>query len=193
MPPAAVLVGPMGAGKSTVGRLLAEILGVPFCDSDVEIEHRSGRTIAEIFAEDGEPAFRDLEAAVITDLLAAADGVLALGGGAVMTEATADALAGHPVVYLEVTAAAGFARVAAAGDRPLLATDDPAARYAELLASRHATYRSVARVIVDAERPPREVAADVRDALTPATGAGDDGTDESPGTHARPGTQQNRQ
>jgi shikimate kinase len=105
-----VLVGFMGAGKTTVGRVLADKLGLAFLDSDVVIEQRTGRTVREIFAEDGEPAFRVLEHAVIADLLSGPDVVLALGGGAPEHGGTRDLLnAGPSVVYLQV----GYARAMA--------------------------------------------------------------------------------
>ncbi|GAA2381386.1 MULTISPECIES: shikimate kinase [Gordonia] len=159
--PAAVLVGPMGAGKSTVGRALAHALGVAFCDTDDELERRSGRSIPDIFAADGEPAFRRLESEVVTDVLGRFDGVVSLGGGAVMTDTIREALAGHAVVYLRVGADTGFARVAAS-DRPLLADPDPRRRYADLLSRREPTYRAVAAVEVDAARNPQTVVDDIR-------------------------------
>ena len=97
-----VLVGFMGAGKTTIGQLLAERMGLPFTDSDQVIEQRAGRPVAQIFAEDGEPAFRALEHQVIADLLAGPALVLALGGGAAEHPGTRDRLARARVVYLQV-------------------------------------------------------------------------------------------
>lgn len=151
MTPRAVLTGFMGSGKSTVGRALAAALDVDYLDTDAEIERRAGRTIAEIFAADGEPAFRDLERATVLDLLATADGVVALGGGSVTVPEVAAALAGHHVVYLRIGAEDGFARVAHSS-RPLLKHPTPAARYAELLAGRLEAYEAVATHTVDATR-----------------------------------------
>lgn len=158
--PVAVLVGPMGSGKSTIGSALAARCGVGFTDTDHEIESRSGRRIPEIFSADGEPAFRRMEAEVVADVVNGDDGVVSLGGGAVMTPAVRESLAGHVVVYLEIGADAGFARVASS-DRPLLADPNPAARYAELLAFRAPTYRAVATIVVDAARPPRVVVDEI--------------------------------
>ena len=107
MSPAVVLVGPPGAGKTTVGRLLAARWGVAFADTDDLVEARAGRAIADIFTGDGEPAFRALEREAVAEALAAHTGVLALGGGAVQAEQTREALAGHPVVLLTVGLAAG--------------------------------------------------------------------------------------
>ncbi len=147
--PVLVLVGFMGAGKSTVGRTVADLLGVDFVDTDAELVNRDGRTIPEIFRVDGPAHFRELERAVVDDLLANHGGVVALGGGAVTTEAVRDALVGHRVVHLEISADDGFARVKNS-DRPLIEADDPAARYAELLTERADIYASVATIVVDA-------------------------------------------
>ncbi|HEY1625996.1 MAG TPA: bifunctional shikimate kinase/3-dehydroquinate synthase [Streptosporangiaceae bacterium] len=116
-----VLVGFMGAGKTTVGRLLADKLGLPFLDSDVVIEQRAGRTVREIFAEDGETAFRALEHKIVADLIEGPDVVLALGGGAPEHPATRALLSGGPsVVYLQVGYAQAMARVAGDEYRPML-------------------------------------------------------------------------
>ncbi|MEH3155353.1 MAG: shikimate kinase [Gordonia paraffinivorans] len=143
--PVAVLVGFMGAGKSTVGAALARLLDVSLVDTDAEIVRRAGRPIPQIFVDDGEQAFRDLEAQVIADVLATHPGVVALGGGAVTTAAVREALAGHAVVHLDVTPDAGWGRVRGS-DRPLLRADDDHSaeqRYRDLHAARRAHYRSV--------------------------------------------------
>nr|EMP10365.2 shikimate kinase [Gordonia sp. NB41Y] len=158
--PAVVLIGFMGAGKSTVGRVLAGLIGVDFIDTDTEIERREGRTIPEIFTAEGAARFREIERDVVTDVLATHRGVVALGGGAVTTPAVAEALDGHRVVHLRIGPEAGFARVAGT-DRPMLATDDPAARYRELLAERAETYRDVATIEVDAGAGDAETVADL--------------------------------
>ncbi len=155
MTPRVVLTGFMGSGKSTVGRALARSLGVAYLDTDAEIERRSGRSIPEIFA-DGEPAFRTIERDTVLDVLATADGVVALGGGSVTVPEIAAALAGRPVVYLRIGPDEGFARVAHS-DRPLLAHPDPATRYADLLAARTPAYAAVAAHTVDAQRPVDEI------------------------------------
>ncbi|GEE02703.1 shikimate kinase [Gordonia spumicola] len=168
-----MLAGFMGSGKSTVGRALAARLGVEFVDTDAEIERRSGRTIPEIFAADGEVGFRAIEADVVRDVLDESTGVVALGGGSPTVPAIRDALAAHHVIYLEIDAAAGFARVAHS-DRPLLADPDPAGRYGEILASRVDHYRSVAVASVDATRPVDTVVATIVDTLTPLKEIPDD-------------------
>lgn len=142
--PVAVLVGPPGSGKSTVGPLLAARLGVAFADTDALIVERAGKAIPDIFLDDGEPAFRELERVAVADALAAHAGVLALGGGAVLAEATREALAGHPVVLLTVGLAAGVRRTGMSTARPLLAGVNPRATFSALLAERVPIYRSVA-------------------------------------------------
>jgi shikimate kinase len=143
--PVAVLVGPPGAGKTTVGTLLAERLGVPFADSDALVEATAGRAISDIFLTDGEPVFRALERDAVAAALAEHDGVLALGGGAVMTEGVREVLEGHPVVFLGVGLAVGVRRVGLSTARPLLAGVNPRATFSALLQERLPVYRSVAR------------------------------------------------
>lgn len=162
--PAAVLVGFMGAGKSTVGRLLADRLGVDFVDTDTEIVRRTGRSIPEIFVADGNSGFRKIERNVVADVLRNHAGIVSLGGGAVTTPEIREALIGHRVVHLRIGPDAGFARVAGT-DRPLLGTDDPRARYAELLAERADTYAGVATIEVDAHADPESVADEIVTAL----------------------------
>ncbi len=160
MSPRAVLVGLPGAGKSTTGHRLAKRLGLAFADSDDLIESRVGQTVSEIFASAGEAAFRDAEREAIKAALAGFDGVLALGGGAILADSTRDALAesGVPVVLLSAELATLVERVGPADDRPLLA-GDVSARLAELAASRDSLYRHVATVVIDTDRlSPNEVA-----------------------------------
>ena len=121
MAPKAVLVGLPGSGKSTIGRRLAKALGVTSLDTDATIEETTGRTIADIFATDGEQEFRRIEEEVIRAALAEHDGVLSLGGGAITTPGVRDALAGHTVIYLEISAAEGVRRTSGSTVRPLLA------------------------------------------------------------------------
>ncbi|MCK0175304.1 shikimate kinase [Mycolicibacterium sp. F2034L] len=152
MAPKAVLVGLPGSGKSTIGRRLAKALGVAMLDTDVAIEQRTGRAIAEIFAEDGEKEFRRLEEEVIRDALQNHDGVLSLGGGAVTTPGVRDALAGHAVVYLEISAAEGIRRTGGSNVRPLLAGGDRAEKYRALMTERVPLYRRVATLRVNTNR-----------------------------------------
>jgi shikimate kinase len=150
MPPRAVLVGLPGVGKTTVGRLLAARLAVPFADSDDLVTDQAGRTVAEIFSQDGEPAFRARESAVITAALRDFDGVLALGGGAVGSSAVQQALADSPAPVLLLTAATEdlLARIGRTEHRPLLVRD-PAGALAELRAVRAPLYQAVATATID--------------------------------------------
>lgn len=163
MTPRAVLVGLPGAGKSSTGRRLAKILAVAFADSDELVEAAAGRTVAELFAAEGEAAFRAAERAAVLDALAGFDGVLALGGGAVGTPELRTALlsSGVPVVVLTASLAALGARVGDAATRPLLA-GDPGARLAALAAEREPLYAAVATLAVDTDgRTPGQVAATI--------------------------------
>lgn len=152
MAPKAVLVGLPGSGKSTIGRRLAKALGVGLLDTDVAIEQRTGRSIADIFATDGEQEFRRIEEDVVRAALADHDGVLSLGGGAVTSPGVRAALAGHTVVYLEISAAEGVRRTGGNTVRPLLAGPDRAEEYRALMAKRAPLYRRVATMRVDTNR-----------------------------------------
>ncbi|WP_407688432.1 shikimate kinase [Mycobacterium sp. HUMS_1102779] len=152
MAPKAVLVGLPGSGKSTIGRRLARALDVELLDTDAAIERRTGRSIADIFATDGEPEFRRIEEDVVRAALADHDGVVSLGGGAVTSPGVREALAGHTVVYLEISAREGVRRTAGSTARPLLAGPDRAERYRDLMAQRIPLYRRVATIRVDTNR-----------------------------------------
>lgn len=152
MAPKAVLVGLPGSGKSTIGRRLAKALGVGLLDTDVAIEQRTGRSIADIFATDGEQEFRRIEEDVVRAALADHDGVLSLGGGAVTSPGVRAALAGHTVVYLEISAAEGVRRTGGNTVRPLLAGPDRAEKYRALMAKRAPLYRRIATMRVDTNR-----------------------------------------
>lgn len=152
MAPKAVLVGLPGSGKSTIGRRLAKALGVSMLDTDAAIEQQTGRAIADIFATDGEQEFRRIEEEVIRAALADHDGVLSLGGGAVTSPGVRAALAGHTVVYLEISAAEGVRRTSGNTVRPLLAGPDRAEKFRELMSKRIPLYRRVATIRVDTNR-----------------------------------------
>jgi shikimate kinase len=163
--PRVVLVGPMGAGKTTVGRLLAERWGVGFRDTDRDVEERAGRSVADLFVEDGEPAFRALEREAVATALAGHDGVLALGGGAVMDPATREALAGHRVVFLRVGLADAAQRVGLGVSRPLL-LGNVRGRMKQLLDERTPVYEAVAQWTVDTDgRTAAEVADEIADLM----------------------------
>ncbi|MCA1823440.1 MAG: shikimate kinase [Frankia sp.] len=138
-----VLVGPPGAGKSTVGALVAARLGVAFRDTDDDVVAAVGKSVADIFVDDGEEAFRTAERAAVVRALAEHDGVLALGGGAVLDERTRADLRGLPVVHLSVELADAAKRVGFNRDRPLL-LGNPRAQLAALLAERRPIYAEVA-------------------------------------------------
>lgn len=164
-PPAVVLVGPPGAGKSTVGRLLADRLGVAYRDTDADIEQAAGKAIPEIFIDEGEPHFRALERAAVRAALEGHDGVLSLGGGSIMDDGTRALLAGLPVVFLEVGLHDAVRRVGLDAPRPLLAVN-PRQQWRELMEARRPLYTEVARVVVSTDaRTPQDVAAAVLDAL----------------------------
>jgi shikimate kinase len=158
-----VLIGLPGTGKSTTGRRLAKILCIPFADSDELIETATGRRIVDMFAADGEPAFREIEADAIAAALTDFDGVLALGGGAVQTERTREALAisGVEVVQLQAPLDTLLTRIGDARTRPLL-NDDPPARLAALAAQRAPIFAALATMTVDTDqRTAGQVAATI--------------------------------
>ncbi|WP_458695197.1 shikimate kinase [[Mycobacterium] appelbergii] len=152
MAPRAVLIGLPGSGKSTIGRRLAKALELTMLDTDIAIEETTGRTIADIFATDGEQEFRRIEEEVIRAALASHDGVLSLGGGAVTTPGVREALAGHTVVYLEINAAEGVRRTSGTAVRPLLAGGDRAEKFRALMSERVPIYRRVATVRINTNR-----------------------------------------
>jgi shikimate kinase len=157
VPPRVVLVGPPAAGKTTVGRLLADRLSVPFVDTDDLVVDRAGKPVSDIFVDDGEEEFRRLEAEAVADALTR-DAVVALGGGAVLSEQNRTRLAGHPVVLLATGVPTSAARVGLNRDRPLL-LGNPRQRLRQLLAERLPLYREVAVAEVDTDdRTPDEVA-----------------------------------
>jgi shikimate kinase len=164
-----VLVGFMGAGKTTVGQLLATRLGLPFADADTVLEARTGTSVQQIFAEQGEPAFRALEHQTIAALLTGPRLVLALGGGAVGHEQTRCVLkAAEHTVYLHVPYRAALDRVGGGDGRPMLRRPD----LAEIYRSRLTVYEQVATLTVSTEgRSPADVCADIVEHLTGAPAA----------------------
>ncbi|MDX6208869.1 MAG: shikimate kinase [Frankiales bacterium] len=164
--PIAVIVGAPGSGKTTVGREVARALGVGFRDTDADVVAATGRTVADIFLVDGEDAFRRLEATAVAEALAAHDGILALGGGAVLDETTRELLAGHRVVFLDVGLADAASRVGMARDRPLL-LGNPRGQLLAMLDARRPVYQQVATVTVPTDgREVAEVTASVLAALS---------------------------
>ncbi|MEU8826793.1 shikimate kinase [Streptomyces sp. NPDC048636] len=155
----------MGVGKTTVGRVLADRLGTTFRDTDDDIVATAGKEIPELFIDEGEPHFRELERQAVRTAVAEHTGVLALGGGAVMDEGTRALLSGRPVVFLEMGVAEAVRRTGLDAPRPLLAVN-PRQRWRELMEQRRPLYTEVARAVVATEgRPPEDVADAVLDAL----------------------------
>ncbi len=165
MSPRLVLIGPMGVGKSTVGQLLAERLGVGCRDTDDDIVAAEGRAVSDIFVEDGEPAFRALEKEAVRQALASHDGVLALGGGAILDPDTRALLAGERVVYLSMDVEEAVRRTGLGAARPLLAVN-PRKQWRELMEARRHLYEEAATAVVPTDgRTPEEVTEAVLDAL----------------------------
>ncbi len=160
-----ILVGPMGAGKSTIGKLLASILDIPFSDSDRVIEEKTGADIPWIFDVEGEAGFRQRETSVLGELLQAEAMVLATGGGIVMKDENRNLLKGDGVVvYLTASIDQLVERTYKDKKRPLLQVDDPEAKIRELIALRDPLYREVADIIVQTDRrSPRAVAQEIAD------------------------------
>jgi shikimate kinase len=167
---ALTLVGPPTSGKTTVGTAVAAALGLPFRDTDADVEAETGTTIADLFVTQGEPHFRALEERAVARALAEHDGVLALGGGAVTSAATrrllvAHGRAGGTVVWLDVDVASAAKRAGLSRDRPLLAVN-PRAMLRTMLEARAPLYAEVATVTVaTAGRTVQEVLAEVLSAV----------------------------
>jgi shikimate kinase len=171
--PVAVIVGPPGSGKTVTGRALADLLGVPFHDTDEAIVRTVGRSIADLFVEDGEAAFRELERVEVTRALDEERGVVALGGGAPVQPGAAELLEGHTVVFLDVGIADASKRIGFDQSRPLLAVN-PRASWVAMMNVRRAVYEAVATIRADtAGRTPEAVAAEVAGLLVvPEPGSG---------------------
>ena len=165
MAPRVVLIGPPGAGKTTVGWLLATKWGADFLDTDAVIEEGAGKRVADIFVEDGEPAFRALEKAAVCRSLGEFNGVLALGGGAVLDDETRALLRAHRVIHLDVGLADAAKRVGLNRDRPLL-LGNPRAQLHSLMEARRPLYEEVATRTIDTSgRSADEVTDLVEEAL----------------------------
>lgn len=156
--PVVVLVGPPGAGKSTVAALLAQRLGVAVRDTDDDIEQLAGTSISDLFVDHGEAHFRGLERQAVVRALAEHDGVLALGGGSVMVPQTEADLGGHTVVFLDVGLPDASRRIGLNASRPLL-IGNPRAQWIKLMDARRPVYERVSTAVVPTDgRTPDEVA-----------------------------------
>jgi len=164
--PVAILIGPPGAGKSTVGPLVADLLGAEFLDTDSVVEEMAGKPVGDIFVSDGEAVFRELERTAVARTVATHPGILALGGGAVMDPGTRELLAGQRMVYLETGFAAAAHRAGLDAPRPLL-IGNPRARMRELLAERLPVYEGLAWVTVTTDdRAPQDIADEIAATVT---------------------------
>ncbi|WOH50576.1 shikimate kinase [Bradyrhizobium sp. sBnM-33] len=161
-----VLVGMMGAGKSTIGRRLAARLRLPFLDADIEIEAAAGMSIPDIFETHGEPHFRDGEARVIARLLDSGPAVIATGGGAFMREETRTRIRDRAVsIWLKADVDIIMKRVKRRADRPLLQTEDPVATVSRLLEAREPVYRSADVTILSRDVPHDRIVDECIEAL----------------------------
>jgi shikimate kinase len=163
MAPRLVLIGPMGAGKTTVGLEIAKQLGLEFADTDSLIEADQGKSVSEIFVEDGEPHFRLVEESIVIDALLERDGVLSLGGGAVMNDATQVAIKASPAkkVFLDISLSAVAPRVGFDSARPLLMVN-PRQKWSELMTLRRPIYESLADISIDvSELTVSEIASEI--------------------------------
>ena len=174
------LVGLMGAGKTTVGKVLARDLGMDFVDADQELQRRTGVTIPVIFDIEGEAGFRVREAAVLEELTQRDGIVLATGGGAVLREDNRERLKSRgTVIYLRASLEDLWTRTRHDRNRPLLQTPDPKARFAELLAERDPLYREVADMVMDTGRQSVQVLARrIENRLSEARGTDADTTEQ---------------
>lgn len=166
MPPRVVLMGPPGAGKTSVGAELALLLGVPLRDTDADVEQVAGKRVADIFVESGEEAFRALEVEAVALALGEHDGVLSLGGGAPLASASQEALMdyvarGGTVVFLDVSLTAVVPRVGLNATRPLL-LGNPRQQWLQLMSARRPIYERLATVTVQTDdRTPRDIASEI--------------------------------
>ena len=166
MMPRIILIGPPGSGKSTVGKLLSKELNLAFLDTDTEVANRAGKSISDIFVEDGEPAFRRMERSIVLENLETDDVVLALGGGSILDPDVYEALQQESkVVYLEVSISNAAPRVGFNTDRPLL-LGNPRQQWLKLFESRREKYENIAKIRISTNnRKPKEVVAELVGAL----------------------------
>lgn len=162
-----ILIGPPGAGKSTIGKQLARYLALPFSDTDEIIEIQTGLPISQIFVDQGEPWFRKIEEEVVLTSVGAIEGVLSLGGGAPLSQPAQDVLSKspHPIIFLDVSLATAAPRVGFNRDRPLL-LNNPRAAWQELMQKRRPIYEKLATHIVTVDGlSPKEVVTKIADLI----------------------------
>lgn len=152
MTPRIILIGPPGAGKTSIGRALAKAMHVDFADTDTLIEGDQGKSVSHIFVEDGEPHFREAEARVCLEALQKFQGVLSLGGGSVLTPSVAEAIAASDseIIFLDVSLAVAAPRIGFNRDRPLL-LNNPRQQWQRLLDARRPVYESLATIKIDVQ------------------------------------------
>ncbi len=168
MPPKIVLIGPPGCGKSTVGRGLSHELQLSFSDTDSMIEDREKTSISDIFTEQGEGYFRAIEEEVVAQALSTENGVLSLGGGAILSEVTQELLrnSGSEIVFLDVSITGAAPRIVFNRDRPIL-IDNPRARWVALMAQRRHIYESLATHVINTDdKSPNETVDSLRKELS---------------------------
>ena len=167
--PAAIMIGPPGAGKTTVGALVAGLLGLDFVDTDTVIEQAAGKPVSDIFVQDGEDAFRALERRAAAHLIGSHPGVLALGGGAILDPGTRELLAGRRVIYLETGFVSAVHRTGLDAPRPLL-FGNPRARMKTLLEERLPVYAGLAWItVLTDDREPQDIAGEIAARLAPGS------------------------
>ena len=163
--PQIILIGPPGAGKSSVGKALSQRLSTHFADTDVLIEKESGMKVSDIFLDKGEPFFRELEREIVLRELTSFDGVLALGGGAVINKDVEEALrvSSNPIIFLDVSLSSAAPRIGFNRDRPLL-VGNPRAKWQELMNVRRPIYESLAtHTLLTDSGTPAQIAQQIAD------------------------------
>ena len=174
MSPVAVLVGAPGAGKSTVGRALAQTLGIEFLDTDDLVETTSGKTVSDIFISDGEPVFRAMEIQAVAEAISSHDGILALGGGAVLDAGSRELLRSQRVVWLRVSPEIAMKRVGMSVARPVL-LGNVRGKVVAQMKDREPIYQELAQTTVDVDDA--EI-ADIAAKIARGLAAGTDSSDE---------------